>query len=324
MGFLYSQLVKKLPYPTGSYSGKTIIITGSNVGLGKEAARHYVRLGASRLILAVRSLDKGHEAKHDIEASTGCPDGTIEVWKVDMASYASVQKFAARVRDELDRVDIFHANAGIARGAYSTVEGNEEMITVNVISTLLLAALVLPKLKDTASRFGVRPTLSITTSGTHGHTTLPQKSAPEGGIIAAVNDKDTAQKHWDDQYPISKLLGVFAVRSIAARHPAEQYPVTINLVDPGLCHSELGRDYPGWGFWLIKTVLARSTEVGSRTLLHAGAAGRDSHGQYCDDCEISVPAPFVTSDDGKTAQERVWKELMQILEKVQPGVTNEF
>lgn len=70
MGFLYSQFFVSLPYPKGSYIGKTIIVTRSNVGLGKEAARHYTRLRASRLILAVRSLDKGNAAKYDIEATT--------------------------------------------------------------------------------------------------------------------------------------------------------------------------------------------------------------------------------------------------------------
>lgn len=118
--FLYSQLVKSysIPYPTGSFEGKTIIITGGNSGLGKEAARHYARLGASRLILAVRDLDKGHNAKREIESSTQCVASVIQVWKLDMASYASVRKFAARVCNELDRVDIFHANAGVARKAY--------------------------------------------------------------------------------------------------------------------------------------------------------------------------------------------------------------
>ncbi|KAK8050746.1 hypothetical protein PG994_012476 [Apiospora phragmitis] len=332
MGFLYSQLLKTLPYPTGSYAGKSIIITGGNAGLGKEAARHYARLGAARIVLAVRNLDKGHDAKHDIEASTGCGPDIVQVWRVDMASYQSVQAFAARVCGiELDRVDIFHANAGLARAAYGNARlagGDEEMMAVNCISTLLLAALVMPKLKETAAHFpGVRPVFSITTSGTHGHTVLPQaKSAlpTEGALLAAINDKATAEKHWDDQYPISKLLTVFAVRAIAERHSSDEFPVILNLADPGLCWSELGRDYPTWGFWLIKAILARSTEVGSRTLLHAGAAGRDSHGKYCDDCEISVPASVVTSDAGKLLQERVWNELVAKLESIQPGVTGNF
>jgi NAD(P)-dependent dehydrogenase (short-subunit alcohol dehydrogenase family) len=214
----------------------TIVITGSNVGLGKEAARHYARLGASRLILAVRNLDKGHEAKRDIAASTGCAENVIQVWKLDMSKYDSVQSFAARINDELPRVDIFHANAGVACGNYRMAEDNEESITINVVATFLLVALVMPKLKATAAEFQVRPTLSITTSGVHRFTKLPQKAATE--IFPAVNDKATAEKYWDEQYPVSKLLGVLALRSIAEKYPAKTYPVVLNLVDPGLCHSE--------------------------------------------------------------------------------------
>jgi NAD(P)-dependent dehydrogenase (short-subunit alcohol dehydrogenase family) len=324
MGFFYSQLFVQLPYPTGSYTGKTVIITGSNVGLGKEAARHFVRLGASKLILAVRSLDKGADAKLDIEGTTHCAKDVIQVWKLDMASYASVQEFGARVDAELDRVDIFIANAGIAPAKYATAEDNEASITVNVVSTFLLAALVLPKLKSTASKFGTRPTLTITSSDVHGHTTFPQKSAPDGEILATVNDKITAEKAWNDQYPISKLLEVFAVRSIAEKHASSTYPVTINAVNPGLCHSELGRDFPTIAFWLIKIVLARSTEIGSRTLVHAASQGTESHGQYMSDCEIGTPAPFVTSEEGKRAQDRVWDELVQKLEVIRPGVTSNF
>lgn len=324
MGFFYSQLFVRLPYPTGSYTEKTIIVTGSNVGLGKEAARHFVRMGASKLILAVRSLDKGAAAKLDIETTTCCSKDVIEVWKLDMASYDSVQNFSARVEAELHRVDIFIANAGIAPAKYAIAEDNEASITVNVISTFLLTALVLPKLKATAAKFRTRPTLTITSSDVHSHTTFPQSSAPEGEILAAVNDKQIAEKHWDEQYPISKLLEVFAVRSIAElSSESSKYPVTINTVNPGLCHSELGRDF-GIGFWLIKLVLARSTEVGSRTLVHAASQGSETHGQYMSDCKIAAPAAFVTSKEGKRAQDRVWDELVRKLERIKPGVTSNF
>jgi NAD(P)-dependent dehydrogenase (short-subunit alcohol dehydrogenase family) len=324
MGFFYSQLFKRLPYPTGSFVGKTIIITGSNVGLGKEAARHYARLGASKLILAVRSLDKGNAAKHDIEATTNCAKNVIQVWQLDMASYANVKKFAARVDAELDRVDIFIANAGVARLTYSTTEDNETTITINVISTFLLTALVMPKLKATAAKFNTRPTLTITSSEVHGHTTFPQQSAADGQIFATVNDKAAAEKNWGDQYPVSKLLEVYGVRTIGEKHPASAFPVTVNCVNPGLCHSELARESPSFKFWLIKLLLARSTEVGSRTLVHAGAQGADSHGQYLSDCEITVPASVVTSKEGKVAQDRVGAELVKKLEAIQPGVSSNF
>lgn len=324
MGFFYSQFFKKPVYPTDSCSGKTVIVTGSNVGLGKEAARHYARLGVSTLILAVRSLDRGHAAKEDIEASSNCGKNVIQVWQIDMASYASVQKFAARVNSELDRVDIFIANAGVARLNYSMAEDNESTITVNVVSTFLLAELVMPKLKASATKFQSRPTFTITSSEVHGHTKFPQQFAPDGQIFKTLNDKTQAEKNFGDQYAISKLLEVLVVRAFAEDHPASAFPVTVNCVNPGLCHSELARDQPTWAFWLIKLILARSTEVGSRTLVHAGAQGADSHGQYLSDCAIAAPAPLVTSKEGRKAQERVFVELREKLEAIKRGFSSDF
>jgi hypothetical protein len=45
--FIYRQFIYEPPVPTASFAGKTAIVTGSNVGLGKEACRWMVRLGAS-------------------------------------------------------------------------------------------------------------------------------------------------------------------------------------------------------------------------------------------------------------------------------------
>lgn len=327
--FLYSQLIKRLPYPTGSYAGQTIIITGSNVGLGKEAARHFSRLGAKRLILAVRSLDKGQNAKEDIEESLKAsnPESTtdIQVWQLDMASYASVEKFAARVNSELDRVDIFMANAGIASGNYYTVEGNNSMITVNVVSTFLLAGLVLPKLKETAGKFGTRPTITITTSEVHHECgELITRAAAAGKLWPQVNDKEIVEEHFGIQYPASKLLEVLGVRAINEQSPVDKFPVTVNCVNPGLCHSELSRDVPTWGFWLMRQILARTTEVGSRNLVAAASIGKGSHGQYVSNCEVAQPAGFLETDDGKKVQKMFWDELSEKLEGIKPGVMKNF
>lgn len=76
---LIKQPFQHLSYPTTSFVGKTVIITGSNTGLGREAARHIARLGAETIILAVRSLRKGEAAKRDIEQSTNCGKDVIQV-----------------------------------------------------------------------------------------------------------------------------------------------------------------------------------------------------------------------------------------------------
>src|SRR5579871_5075743 len=87
-----------------SFVGKNIIVTGSNTGLGFEAAVKFVALGASKVILGVRSIEKGQNAEKQIEARTG-KTGVTEVWQVDMGDYESIKAFAKRV-DTLDHLDI--------------------------------------------------------------------------------------------------------------------------------------------------------------------------------------------------------------------------
>jgi NAD(P)-dependent dehydrogenase (short-subunit alcohol dehydrogenase family) len=182
----------------------------------------------------VRNIEKGNAAKADIESTTRVSKDVVQVWPLDMSSYDNVKEFAKRIR-QLPRVDIFLANAGLAKDNWTVTEGRETQITINVISTFLLALLVLPKLKETASKFNTRPTLTITSSGAHSHTKFPEKSAPEGKIFETLNDEQ--QFRADDRYPLSKLLEIYPVREIAARYPASRFPVTINCVNPGLCKS---------------------------------------------------------------------------------------
>jgi NAD(P)-dependent dehydrogenase (short-subunit alcohol dehydrogenase family) len=234
LGFLKSQFFATLPKPTVDCSGKTIIVTGSNTGLGKEAARHFVNLGASTVILAVRSTEKGEAAKKDIESTTG-KKNVVQVWSLDMSSYKSVQDFGARVEKELPRLDIAVLNAGIATGKYVLAEQDESTITVNVVSTVLLSLLLLPKLKATAAKFNSRTNLTLTSSEVHFWAAFPQRTAPDGKLFEKMSE-DTPET-MKNRYELSKLLDVFATRSMADIKSASQIPVTINTVNPGLCHS---------------------------------------------------------------------------------------
>ncbi len=154
-----------MPYPTADFSGQTIIVTGANVGLGFEAARHFVRLGAAKVILGCRSPAKGEAAKEKIKQSTK-GDGIIEVWQVDLSSYESVHQFCARA-EKLDRLDAVVENAGVATPTYEEFEGMESTITVNVISTFLMALLLLPKLRAVALKYNFVPHLTIVASDAH-------------------------------------------------------------------------------------------------------------------------------------------------------------
>lgn len=72
---------------------------------------------------------------------------------------------------------------------------------------------------------------------------------------------------------------------------------------------------------LMKLFLARTTEAGSRTLVASVLAGEESHGQYMSDCEIAEPSEFVRSEEEEKVQAKVYKELKDILEGIQPGIT---
>jgi retinol dehydrogenase-12 len=77
--FMRVQLFLDIPKPTASFSGKTVIITGANSGLGKEAAKHIVRLNASKVILACRNAATGEAAKFEILTQLRCSKDVLEV-----------------------------------------------------------------------------------------------------------------------------------------------------------------------------------------------------------------------------------------------------
>lgn len=69
-------------------------------------------------------------------------------------------------------------------------------------------------------------------------------------------------------------------------------------------------------------IFARSTEYGSRTLVHAASQGPESHGRYLSSCAIAPLGGIAAGPDAAVLQERVWKEVSDKLEKIKPGILN--
>lgn len=89
---------------------------------------------------------------------------------------------------------------------------------------------------------------------------------------------------------MSKLLLLFGVREFAKRNPvSEKSPVIISILTPGFCKSNIFRDgdFTDKIFGVMANLIGRTTEVGSRTLVHAASPihGREEHGAFLWDCE---------------------------------------
>jgi len=219
------------PAPTTSFKGKTVIVTGSSSGLGLEACRLLVQLGASQVILACRNLEKGKAAAKDIQTSTSCSSDLLKVWHLDMSSYASVQAFSDRVNTDLPRLDAFIANAGLGTRTFKMTEDNEETITTNVVSTSLLAFLIHPKLRETAVEYDTQTYFTVTASELYEVAKFEERSAPAGELFATLSDKSKA--NMGDRYDTSKLMQVLFVKEMAATYPLNTSKVVINCIAPG-------------------------------------------------------------------------------------------
>src|ERR1700690_542985 len=74
-------------------SGKTCLVTGASAGIGKAAALALAKMGA-HVVLGCRSAEKGEAARAEIAAAVG-GQPRVEVMVVDVASQASIRRFAA-------------------------------------------------------------------------------------------------------------------------------------------------------------------------------------------------------------------------------------
>jgi retinol dehydrogenase 12 len=274
-----------LPYPTTSFAGKVVLITGASAGLGKEAARHFVRLNAAKVILGVRNLSKGSLAKKSIEETTGRLN-VVELWHVELSSFESVLRFIERA-NKLQRLDVVLLNAALYATSYRISEdGWEQSLQVNVLSTALLGLRLLPKLIASSKAHPEdSPRLTVVSSDTHMWNQFPERKL--NNIFDTLNTREHFNADVHARYPLTKLLDIFVARELAKLVPLVngRPAVIVNSLNPGLCHSELGREV-GWWLAVLKFVFARSTENGSRTLVDAALQGVESHGEYLSTCQV--------------------------------------
>ena len=100
-------------------------------------------------------------------------------------------------------------------------------------------------------------------------------------------------------------------------------PVIINMVDPGLCKSTIDRNEPDRGLVLqtMRSLIERTTEVGSRTLVLAASAGPESHGGFMSDGKTVDVESWIHTDMGRRVQQKTFDQTLEVLEARKPGIS---
>jgi NAD(P)-dependent dehydrogenase (short-subunit alcohol dehydrogenase family) len=302
-----------------SFKDKAVLVTGAyGEGLGANAAIKYAALGANPLILATRTKEKGEQAKATIIQQTGCSPDIFILETVDLASFESVKDFAKRVSDRVPALHVVQLAGGVTPWKYAkTVDGHETSVEVNLLSSALLGLLLLPKLQETAklpSPDGSRPHLSILNSIVI--FTVDEKMVPSDGqkLVQRLDDA----KKWDPirQYLLVKIATWYATKGIAELFDQRQSNVVVNATCPGLCSTNMARDVPSVFkiFMVIQNYfLARTAEMGSRTLVSATGLGPESHGKFWTNDKYHAMGGFLATERSDALYQETWSDIVSIL-----------
>lgn len=250
-------------------TGRRIIITGSNSGTGKEAARRLAAAGAS-IVMAVRSLEKGQAARAEILDQV--PDGRIDVRRIDLADLASVHAFAADILKDDQPIHTLVNNAGVMAPPtrQTTADGFELQLGANFLGPFALTNLLLPRLLQTPGA----------------------RVATMTSMIA-----HRARIHWDDlqwdrryspwpSYGQSKLADMLMGLHLADLATARGWPLLSTLAHPGYTATNLQTAGPTLGTGrsetplMFRLVRGMAVSRGVEPLLQAIADPQAAQGAY--------------------------------------------
>lgn len=266
-----------------SLEGKVILVTGGNIGLGKQCVLEYARHNPATIYLAARSSAKAQaaidETKQKLEASNTV---SIKFLDLDLSSLASVKAAAEQVITEASRLDILMLNAGIMASAPGlTQDGYEVQFGVNYMGHALLAKLLMPLLEKTSRLPGADVRAVMVTSMGH-------QMAGSQGI--EFDKLKTTCEHLGpfERYGSSKLANV-----LWARHAAKEFPdITFAAAHPGLVGGTgLGGSATGANcaqrvlMWM-SPIAAVSVENGARNQIWTTVSKDVKSGEYYEPANV--------------------------------------
>ncbi|KAL3462011.1 hypothetical protein BJX64DRAFT_299812 [Aspergillus heterothallicus] len=318
-----------------SLTGKWIIITGSNNGVGFEAAKKFAGAGAN-LILACRDPPPTEQhpnaavaACKSLASAAGHDATTIEWWELDMADLSSVDAFARRWLDTHRPLDLLCNNAGMQPPAKDvrTKDGLEIVHQVNFVAHVLLTHLLLPSLARARE-----PRIVCTTSCHHflGVYDIAHFNCEEGMAGEPYGNNKLYYQMW-----------VVEMHRRLMQNPAYKH-ITINGIHPGYVYSgiwdnprpEVGSSLRFPFLRWLASWLAISPEQGSLAIVHAatseefagnlevqgvGVLGGKGGGHYINRIWEAEPMPYCRDDEKRL---EVWSKVNEELKWENRGLEN--
>lgn len=147
---------------------KSILITGANIGLGKETARQLaLKEDTEKIILACRNLAKAEAAKKDLETTTG--RSIFEIVIMDTSDAESVRTAVSSLNEPIDTVILNAGGMGGKTPGKLTDSGMNELAASNVLGHVVLIEELLKndKLKETALLASTEAVRGIKKMGMH-------------------------------------------------------------------------------------------------------------------------------------------------------------
>jgi len=253
-------------------SGKTVVVTGANSGLGFEATRAFAEKGA-HVVMACRSLDRGADAMTDIRDSV--PAASLTLSELDLADLDSVRQFADEFAAEHGSLHVLCNNAGVmAIPRRETAQGFETQFGVNHLGHFALSARLFPTLRDTPGE----TRLVTMSSGLH------ERGRMEFDDLQGERDYD----EWD-AYAQSKLSNLLFAFELDRRLTAAGIDDVLSVgAHPGYAATNLqfrGPEASGstLRYWLSKlgnAIFAQSAAMGALPLLYAATSPAVESGEY--------------------------------------------
>ncbi len=231
--------------------GKVCIVTGANIGIGKETALGLAKLGAT-VVMVCRKRERGETSQREIKQKSG--NDRVVLMICDFSSQNSIRQFAKDFTHQLERLDVLVNNAGVAlRERSMTEEGLESTFAINHLGYFLLTNLLLDLLKKSA------PSRIINVASTaHKYGKLDIDAWPAAKDYSAFG-----------AYANSKLANVLFTYELSRRLAGAG--VTANCLHPGAVGTNLYRGLPKFLQALIKLVTI-GPERGARTSIYLASS----------------------------------------------------